>query len=365
MQFADSRFLWLITAPAALLLLLVWRVSKRRLDLRRLRHRRINPIAERFGAIGDAPFWLCLILATASFVVALARPQTPYTAPRPAGIDIVILQDASASMRVPDVADLSAPAFAKADRWQRSMTFLRRLGDALSWREDRVAMAVFAHIATPQIRLTRDPNTFFFFLDHLHARPPFRLEDETTWDTNLEFAIDWGLRMIAKDEEVRGRSPNAKVFVLLSDGESWSGEVAKALQNARDRGVPLFVIGVGTLAGGRLPIVKAADGTPLALDGPSVSRLERASLQRIAAAGAGQYFELDRDPDGEIANAIVTAARRLAPPIAMPTGAEDLYWLFLAGGAALAALGFVFVRDRVELALLLAGAITAALVIPR
>ncbi len=84
------------------------------------------------------------------------------------------------------------------------MRFVRELGDALSWSDDRMALTVFAHIATPQIRLTKDPNTLFFFLDHLQARPPFRLEDETTWDTNLEQGISWGLRLLEKDRELHG-----------------------------------------------------------------------------------------------------------------------------------------------------------------
>ena len=109
------------------------------------------------------------------------------------------------------------------------MAFLRRFGDALSWQDDRMALAAFAHIATPQIRLTRDPNTVFFFLDHLGARPPFRLQDDTTWNTNLEQAVLWGLRILEKDEELHGPSPNARVFLMLSDGEAWSGEVARAL----------------------------------------------------------------------------------------------------------------------------------------
>ena len=60
------------------------------------------------------------------------------------------------------------------------MRFLRLLGDSLSWKNDRIALALFAHIAAPQIRLTKDPNTFFFFLDHLDKEPPFRIEDDTT-----------------------------------------------------------------------------------------------------------------------------------------------------------------------------------------
>ena len=45
---------------------------------------------------------------------------------------------------------------------------------------------------------------------------------------------------------MHGRSPNGKVFVLVSDGQAWSGEVEKSLQLARSRDIPVFVVGVGT-----------------------------------------------------------------------------------------------------------------------
>ena len=156
---------------------------------------------------------------------------------RTTGADIVVLLDSSASMHVTDV---------KGDRWQRSMHFLRTLGEALRWENDRVAMALFAHMATPQIRLTKDPNTYFFFLDHLAEKSPFRLEDDGTWDTNIERGIYWGLRLIEKDEELRKiaaqstkmpEANNARAFVLVTDGQSWSGEVAKSLALAQGRSI--------------------------------------------------------------------------------------------------------------------------------
>ena len=102
--------------------------------------------------------------------------------------------------------------------------------------------------------------------------------------------------------------------MLISDGESWSGEVEKSLQNALDAKVPVFVVGVGTLAGGRMPkwVAKTPDeeADP---ETPLISRLDRAGLQKIAAVGGGQYFELDRDGDRHIANAIIDAAKRRAP----------------------------------------------------
>jgi hypothetical protein len=356
--FGEPQFLWLLAAPAALLVVWLWRFFRRLADLRRLRERRSLPIRERFALGGELWFWLFLVLSLASLATALARPRGVTTVINRAGLDIVVLQDGSASMHVQDVSayaraqsgelrrDNASPAGA-ATRWQRSMDFVRLLGDSLSWTDDRMALTVFAHIATPQVRLTSDPNTVFFFLDHLHDRPPFRLQDDTTWDTNLEQGIAWGLRLLEKDRELHGASPNGKLFVLLSDGESWSGEVARAIANATREHVPLFVIGVGTLGGGLLPVTVDQNGEEE--PSPGRSRLDRASLQRIAAAGGGQYFELDRDPDRDIANAIIDAGRRQAPVTTEEGKVDELYWRFLAAAITLAAIGALFLRDRVEL----------------
>jgi hypothetical protein len=362
--FGAPQFLWLLALPGLFMLAWLWRFSRRVVDLRRLKERRSVPVRERYAIGGDLWFWLFLILACASFAVALARPRGVTTVVNRAGLDIVVLQDGSASMHVTDVSSASARAIPgelrrdnaspSATRWQRSMDFLRLLGDSLSWNDDRMALTVFAHIATPQIRLTNDPNTVFFFLDHLHDRPPFRLEDDTTWDTNLEQGIAWGLRLLEKDKELHGASLNGKAFVMLSDGESWSGEVARAIERAVREHVPLHVIGVGTLAGGDLPATMI-DGVEE--PSPGKSRLDRASLQRIAAAGGGQYFELDRDPDRDIANAIIDAGRRQAPATTEEGTVEELYWRFLATGLALAALGGILLRDRTELWIQLLAAI--------
>jgi Ca-activated chloride channel family protein len=346
-EFGEPDYLWLLVLPSILLVLWVWRFMQRRADTRRLSAHRMVPVRERFALTGDLPFWLCLILATSCLILALARPHGPAQTIRQGGVDLVILQDGSASMRVQDVP---------GNRYQRAMKFLRLLGDALSWKSDRVAMALFAHIATPQIRLTTDPNTFFFFLDHLDKEPPFRIEEDTTWDTNLELGIHWGIRMIERDEEIHGKSPNAKMFLVLSDGELWSGEVQKALEESVARNIPIYVVGVGTLAGGRMPAYYGPDGEEVRdPEVPSTSRLDRPSLQQIAYAGGGQYFELDRDGDRRIANALIDAGKRLAPSIAISDDSEQLYWYFLTTAAGLALLGTLFLRDRADLWLQLVG----------
>ena len=74
----------------------------------------------------------------------------------------------------------------------------------MRWDGDRLAMTTFARIATPQVRLTKDPNTFFFFVDHL-TEPPFRAEDDASWDTNIEMGISWALKLLDQDERITGR----------------------------------------------------------------------------------------------------------------------------------------------------------------
>ncbi len=355
-RFNEPRSLWLLVAPALLLLLWTWRLTRYRRDTGRFRSHRTLPVRERLPLAGGLLFWLCLVLATACTILALARPVAAVSIARTAGIDLVILQDGSASMRTSDVA---------GDRWQRSIRFLRVLGESLRWKDDRIAMALFAHIAAPQIRLTKDPNTYYFFLDHLAVESPFRQADDTTWDTNIELGIYWGVRLIDKDQELHGRSPNVKAFVLISDGQSWSGEVERSLQLARARKIPVFVVGVGTAGGGIIPEPPPRPGArpPLQPPTPIHSSLDRASLMKIATEGGGQYMELDRDADREISNRIIDAARRRAGSAGIEQGVQDLYWYCLFAAGCFVTLGGVLLKERAELWLHTLGAAAALLTI--
>ncbi len=351
LQFVEPQLLWLLVLPAALLLLWVRIVIVAIRDRARVLARRATPMRQRLPRLGDAPFWLGLVLATALLIVGLAQPQVVASLVRTNGADVVVLLDSSASMHVEDVP---------GNRWQRSIAFLRTLGDSLSWQNDRIALTVFAHIAAPQVRLTRDPNTYFFFLDHLATSPPFRLEDDTTWDTNIGLGIAWGLRIIEKDEEIRGPSQNTRLFILITDGQSWSGTVEESIANAKRAGVPLFVVGVGTDRGGIIPDPKrnSVDAAPAVY-----SRLDRASLRTIANAGAGQYFEMDRGSDVDLANRLVDAARRGATSARTEPVMQDIYWPVLAAAAAVALAGCLFVRDRTAIGLQLMGVLAAVFTI--
>jgi Ca-activated chloride channel family protein len=344
-RFSAPQYLPLLLVPGVLLLLWVRQAWRRRGDVAALRHRRLMPVRERIPFLGELLFWLCLLAALGLTIAAVARPQTASSIVRTAGVDLVVLQDGSASMHVGDVGG------PRSNRWRRSTRFLRTLGESLRWEDDRMALALFAHIATPQVRLTRDPNTYFFFLDHLETGSPFRLEDDTSWDTNIERGIYWGLRLFEKDEELKGKSANAKAFVLVSDGQAWSGEVAKSITLAQGHGIPIHVVGVGTTAGGIIPDPKR-DATQAAVR----SVLDRNSLSIIATAGGGRYFELDREEDRDIANAIIDLTRRRSGAQGVQQSFDDRYREFLLGAAGLVVLAVLFLRDQSAVALQLVAA---------
>ena len=120
--------------------------------------------------------------------------------------------------------------------------------------------------------------------------------------------------------------------------------------------MPLNVIGVGTTVGGIIPDpLRGQNGQPAIR-----SFLNRAELSRLATAGGGRYFELDRESDRDIANTIIDQTRRQAGTRGLQEGTRDLYWNFLFAAAAFLGLGVLFLRDRVALALQLSAA-TASL----
>ena len=351
-RFAEPLYLWLLIIPAVLFAVWIWRFVRRRGDLKRLRARRALPVRERLGAVGDLAFWAAVLLAASLCIVALARPQALVSTVRKASADVVVLQDASASMYVSDV---------KPDRWRRSVQFLRTFAETLSWQGDRVALALFAQLAAPQVRLTKDPNALFFFIDHLGEHSPFRLENATTWDTNIEEGIRWGLRLVEKDEEVFGKNGNPKAFLVISDGQAWSGTVANALQSARAMKIPVHVVGIGTSTGGMIPEPARPDGTRP----PPVIRsvLDRASLVQLAVAGGGEYFEIGDEPDRIVAFRIVERLRRRADVVKDVESFDELYGRFLMAAAVVLVIGTAFLRKRTELAWQAAGALAVVLLL--
>lgn len=352
-QFIEPGYLALLFMPGLMFVLWLWRLVIRRAEVTTYFRERIVPVKEKYLFFGPLVFWACLITAMSLSILALSRPAKVMAIKSDTSIDLIVIQDGSASTRVKDM---------KPDRWQRSMMFLRTLVETLKWKGDRFALASFAHRASPYIRLTTDPNVVIFFLDHLKKESPFQLKDPKTWDTNIEEGIYYGVKLLAKDQEFYGPSKNPRAFVLISDGQAWSGKMEAIFKIVKNV-APVYVIGIGTTVGGVIPdfespvttyyFDESGDQVSVPLPVPEKSQpvhssIDRRSLRNIASTTGGEYFELDTESDRQIALKIINKVTSSWPRVETTQKDkvfQELYWYCLLGASFFLGLG-IYVISR-------------------
>ena len=174
-----------------------------------------------------------IILGIIFIVLASVGPQIgmKLTELTRQGVDIFILLDTSTSMNAVDV---------KPSRMEKAKYELGRLLNNLEG--DRVGLIAFAGSAHLHCPLTEDYSASRLFLNRMDT------DLITTQGTDLAAAIQLALDHVEEDDE------KFKVFVLVSDGEDHQGEAITLAEQARDLGIIIHTLGVGTLAGGPIPI---------------------------------------------------------------------------------------------------------------
>ncbi|RMZ49316.1 VWA domain-containing protein [Candidatus Marinimicrobia bacterium PRS2] len=190
------------------------------------------------------------------------------------GVDIFILLDTSASMNAVDV---------KPSRIEKAKYELGRLLNKLEG--DRVGLIAFAGSAHLHCPLTEDYSASRLFLNMMDT------DLISTQGTDLAAAIRLALDHVESDEE------KFKVFVLVSDGEDHQGEAITLVEQARERGIIIHTLGVGTLAGGPIPIYDV-DGNRVEFkknrSGQVVtSTLNESILDEIARITGGIYIRVE------------------------------------------------------------------------
>jgi len=199
------------------------------------RQRRLTPVSERFRALSRRSTWAreaaiggLALVAGGALVFALARPQAQLATrvPQFEREDLVIMLDRSASMRAHDVAP---SRFARATEEIR--TFLRNKPENI----DPVGLVGFASSSLILSYLTRDLDTVAFYLDWIEGDPQLFL------GTNIGAALKNALEVARKDDR-----KTRKIFVLLSDGEDFGGELNRQLAVYRQEGHHINSIGIGS-----------------------------------------------------------------------------------------------------------------------
>lgn len=261
------HFLWLL--PLVGLILLI-----RRRRARKALERFCDPelLSRLVGAAhpGRAFFRDLLLLgALALMLLALAGPRwgSHFEEVSQKGVDILLVVDTSTSMLVEDV---------NPNRLERAK---REIRDFLRVVQgDRVGLVAFSGTAFLQCPLTLDYAALEMFLSALTP------ELIPVPGTDLGAALDTALA--AFDD----RSPADKVILLITDGEDHEGKGKQAARAALQKGVKIYIFGLGDANGGPIPGPEGKGGFRKDQEGNLVlSRLNEEGLRAIASLTGGRY----------------------------------------------------------------------------
>jgi Ca-activated chloride channel family protein len=207
-------------------------------------------------------------LAFAALVIALARPQKNLKeeSVKAEGIDIVLSMDLSSSMLAQDFQ----PNRLEVSK-QLAIEFVNKR------EHDRIGLVVFAGEAFTQCPLTTDHEVVNIFLGDLQCGA---LDDGTAIGMGLATAVN----------RLKDSPAKSKVIILLTDGVNNTGYQSPELaaQLARQFGIKVYTIGVGSTGQTLAPVSRRSDGQYIF--GMAQVEIDEALLRDIAKATQGRYF---------------------------------------------------------------------------
>ncbi len=277
LRFENPLMLWLLAVIPlmALVNLLMWQRQKRR--YKRLGDkellRQMMPGISKFRP--TVKFWL-MMTATALTVVILARPQmgSKISHEKRNGIEIIIAMDISNSMKAEDVVP---------SRLQKSKMMVENLIDKFS--TDKIGLIVFAGDAFVQLPITSDYVSAKMFLQNID---PSLIASQ---GTDIAQALNLASNSFTK-------SDIGKAIVVITDGEDHEGGAVEAAKAAHDKGMNVFILGIGDVKGA--PIPDGEGGYMTDNSGNTVmSTLNEDMCKQIANAGKGKYIHVDNTGDAQ------------------------------------------------------------------
>ena len=204
------------------------------------------------------------LVAIGGLIVALARPQSHdnFNTSRINGTDIVIALDISGSMNAKDFK----PTRFKAAKETASKFVNQR-------EHDNMGLVVFAGESLSLMPLTNDRSALINAIENIEMGD---LTDGTAIGDGLVSAIN---RLVS------GKA-KSKSIILLTDGTNNAGEVppSTAAQIAKQKGIRVYTIGVGTNGSIKIPDPYGFSSTTIE------TKIDEESLKEIAQTTNGKYF---------------------------------------------------------------------------
>jgi Ca-activated chloride channel family protein len=261
--------------------------------------------------------WVKFVLRTIYFsllIVALLGPSFSQTSKevKTEGKDIFVAVDLSLSMNATDI---------QPSRIEKVKFELKRIIEALP--SDRLGLIIFSSEAFLQCPLTFDRSALQLWTDAL------RTSLVTGSSTDLATPLRMALQRF--DSDAKDGDNQARIVLLISDGEDWGDELRPIAKELRDKKITVFTLGIGTTEGGRIP-ARDGGGFKLDPDGKEVlTRLNRDALEDLADITSGRYFEINetRNDVSKLIAAINQVEGRLRGVQTMDVSANN-YQYFLA-----------------------------------
>jgi Ca-activated chloride channel family protein len=218
--------------------------------------------------------FVLLLLGLTFLIVGWSNPQwgTKKERVKRRSVDVFIALDISQSMLAQDITP---------SRLERAKRFTQNLIEGL--RGERIGSIIFAGNAYIQTPLTTD--YAYATLLSRSANP----DQAPTQGTAIADAIDLA------EQSFEEENKNHKALVIITDGENHDEEALQRAGEARDNGLLIFTVGVGTAEGSFIPIrVGGREDYKRDRNGQPVrTSLNEDLLRELAQTGGGAYFNLD------------------------------------------------------------------------
>lgn len=272
-RFENPTYLFLLILLPILAVIFVWSNIKRKRNIQKYG----DP--ELLGALMpevssgryNLKFWLTFA-ALFFLIILAARPQfgSKKETIKRQGIEAVIALDISNSMLAQDVAP---------SRLEKSKKIISKIVDDM--QDDKIGLIVFAGDAFIQLPITSDFISAKMFLETISPNLI------TSQGTDIKAAINMATRSFTPRDDV------GRAIIIITDGENHEGGAEEAAKAAADKGMLVYVLGVGSPEGSPIPGDRANDYRKDKDGNVIVTRLNEQMCQEIAKAGSGAYIRVD------------------------------------------------------------------------
>jgi Ca-activated chloride channel family protein len=216
------------------------------------------------------------LLILTFFIIALSNPQwgSKREKVKARSADIFIALDISNSMYCQDIAP---------NRLERAKRFASKLVDEL--KGERIGLILFAGNAYLQMPLTTDYAAAKLFIQSAHPGLA------ATQGTAIGESILTVEESFAKDNNFH------KALIIITDGEDHDADALSIAEQANQKGLIIFPVGVGSAQGSFIPVqVNGKEDWKRDLQGQPVrTRLNETLLKELAIKGGGEYLYLSDD----------------------------------------------------------------------